>query len=408
MDMDYEDCFHIIYQDKQGNIFYSKMGNDSISTVPVLNSKQASSYNKHLFLVHSKNAMHFFYTLQHNNSTMLAHQILANGQAEVPKIIDYVMDNTCPYTVICDKSGSIYAFYQSSDGRYIQLGYKRYLQPQKLWGEFVPITKLKGIAEYPRAVVDSKGTIHLCYQCRFEKYNNLIYQQKVPDRNMWTNEFTVHSSSHSFADFSVVCTGSDITVYWVRDDIIYCSSSGDYGITWSKPARYPFSAGRQMVCVYYKTNSPYEADRIISSCVPGSFINGFRLAFYKTSEDAGGKSMSAEELRKMIVESLQMLKTSVEELKEADTALKGNITDLYSAQQNINREITKCNVRLSNMENEIGRAMAAYKNFDYNQLKERFVSELDLKSLFHQYEMELQEIKREISDLKEEMAQKKS
>lgn len=354
MDMDVEDRFHILHQDKQGNIHYTKMDAAGTGTVPVLNSKQASPYNKYLFLIPAGNTTHFFYMLVHNNQTFLSHQTFSDGKAEVPKIVDYVVDNACPYVVVQDKTGSIYAFYQSSDGQNIQLGYKKYLPQQKQWGEFNAITKHKGVAEYPRAIVDTKGTIHLCYQWRNEGQNDLVYLQKVPDKNMWTNESIINSGSYSMFNSSVVCTTKEIIVYWVRDNDIYCSTSGDYGVSWTRPAKFPFSSGRQLICIFYKTNSPFEIERIIPSCMPGNFTNGFKLAFYQTAEEASSKNMSSEDLRKMIVDSLQLLRVSIEELKEENAALKESISGLLAAQQNVDRELTKCTLRLGKLESELG------------------------------------------------------
>jgi len=124
--MDTEDRFHIMFQDNLGNIHYSLMDKDSIKTIPVLNSKMPTAYDKHLFLIPLRNNIHFFYVLRQESSPIFAYQNLNEDKISNPKVIDYVLENICPCSVITDGNHSIYAFYQSSDGKYQQLGYKKY------------------------------------------------------------------------------------------------------------------------------------------------------------------------------------------------------------------------------------------------------------------------------------------
>lgn len=390
IDIDAEDRFHILFQDKQGNIFYCRIDNENVKTIPVLNSKSVSSYDKHLYLIPYKNTVHFFYILYHNDTIILAHQLLSEEKVNTPKVIDYVMNGKCPYAVTYDKSDNIYVVYQAPDGKFAQLGYKKYTQAQKNWGDFIPITKYSGMNELPRVICDSNNTIHICYQRNSEKQYELIYQQKVVDKNIWSNEHIIFSSSYSFNEASIVYSNDNIVVYWVRDDIIYYSSSGDYGITWTKPARYAFIAGKQLLCVYYKPVNPYETEKIVPSNLPGSFINGLKLAFYQNPAESSNKNLSADDLKNMIVDSLKMLRGNVEELKESDSSIRDKVSNLYSMHQGMNKEFIKYSVKLNSIEEEI------------NQIKQA-LSRLEKRS----YESEIQDLKKEISALKHEVADRK-
>ncbi|MCX7923707.1 MAG: FHA domain-containing protein [Clostridia bacterium] len=359
VDVDYEDCFHILFQDKQGNVFYSFLSSSGIKTVPVLNSKSPSAYNKHLFLVPFKNYAQIFFVVEHNNSMILAQQTLINGLISTPKVIDYVIGNKHPYTVASDKSGNIYVFYQSSDGKNLQIGYKKFISAQKYWGEFTPITRFPVSSEFPRAITDSKDVMHICYHRRMGKQYELIYQQKIPDKNLWSNESIIHTSSFPFTSFSVLYCNQNIIVFWIREDIVYYSSSSDNGSTWSRPSRYSFTSGKQLVCLRYKTNSPYEAGKIASSDVPGNFINGFNLAFYRPQSD-DYDNISAEDLKTMIVDSLKLLKGSIEELKESYSGIKDSISNLSLAHQSLEREMVKHSVKMSMLESEISNIKQMY------------------------------------------------
>jgi hypothetical protein len=349
VDMDQEDNFHILFQDNQGNIQYSYLSEDSLRTVPVLNSKTPTAYNKHFYIVPFRNNVHFFYTLQHDNSILLACQILSDGKAGSPKVVDYVTDSRFPCSVICDKSSNIYAFYQSSDGKNLQIGFKKYNLAQMLWSDFIPVTKYDGNCEYPRTVMDASGILHLCYQRHSAKLYEMVYLQKVPDKNLWTNEVVVHSSIHPFDNSSILWINDSIIVYWVRDDMVFYNAGAQSGTSWSKPLKLNFQAGRQLVCLHYKSNTVYEATRIVVHNIPGSFVGGLRLAFHQHLQE-NRDSLSGEDLRSLILDTLKLLKANIEELKEGESNIKEELSRLISRYDDLERDQIKSAVRLDFLE----------------------------------------------------------
>ena len=353
MDMDAADRFHILFQDSQGNIFYSLLDSENMKTTPVLSSKSVSSYNKHLNLIPLKNTVHFFYILRHNNAIILAHQTFKDNAVGMPKVIDYAAETALPFSTAVDRSGGIYAFYHSSDGKYFQLGYKKYVPAQGVWGEFIPVTRHKGNIECTRVIVDGKNIMHACYQRTSENLYQLVYQQKIADKNLWTDEAVIHTSSYPFIDSSVLCVENGIIVYWVRDEVIYYSSSPDNGVTWSKPARYQFTAGRQLMCISYKSNLPQEVEKLFSVCIPGTFAGGLKTAFYQGTSEDSVRSLSADEFKNMILDGLKQINISIEELKDADSNIYKEVSSLSESQQKLEKEITKCSVRLELRENEL-------------------------------------------------------
>lgn len=351
-DIDYEDNFHIFFQDKQGNIYYSLYNNENIKTTPVLSSKSLSPYDKHLQLVPYRNNIHMFFVIEYNGKLLLSNQILSDGRVNAPKAIDYLAGSSSTYTLTYDRTGNIYAFYQSSDGKYLQMGYKKYSLAQKFWSEFIPVTKNSCDSEYPRVIIDNKNIIHMCYQRRTDRQHELVYLQKIPDKNIWSGETVLHSSNYPFNEASVLHIDESTIAYWVRDDNIYHSTSEDGGSTWSKPARYNFPGGRQLLCISYKTNSPYEIDKLAVKELPGNFINGFKLAFYQDWSNPA-ENISADDLRTMIVDGMKLLRGNVEELRDSISEIQEKISGINASYQDLEREITKYSLKMNLLENEL-------------------------------------------------------
>jgi len=277
--------------------------------------------------------------------------VLDGDKVLTPRVIDYVTESECPYSVILDKSNNLFVFYQSSDGKHLQLGCKKYNSAQDFWSDFTAISRFDGDSEYPRTVMDKDGIIHICYQRCVQKQYELIYQQKIPDRNIWTSECVIHTSAYPFKDSSILCLEGNIIVYWVRDDTIYYSSSKDSGNSWSRPARYNFPAGRQLMCIQYKSNMPYDSAKISTKEIPGAFINGIKFAFFDQALETS--RLSSNDLKDMIVDRINLLRGSVEELEENDKALARDISKIEMELNKLEKEFVKYSVKLDLLQNQL-------------------------------------------------------
>jgi len=362
VDMDSDDVFHILFQDSKGNIFYSRLSSQGTETKPILNSKVPTQYNKHLFLIPLRDDIHTFYVLYHNENMILAHQIIGNGSMGTPRVVDYVADKDHPYSIICDNAGNIDVVYQSSDGRHLQLGYKRYSREKKAWSEFTPITKFNGTCEFPQLISDSSGMIHMSFQRCSNRQYELVYMHRMPGKTTWSDSMVVHSSSYPFINSSIVNVDGKLSIFWIRDETTYYSYSVDAGSTWSKPARYNFPTGKQLFCMSYKSNASHEAGKIQAPCVSGSYVGGLMIAFYPDVLSASSASISADELRSMLLDSLKYLKSSVQELKQAETNTCDVLSKLTSSQQETEKELVKNSVKLNILENEINKLKEQINN----------------------------------------------
>ncbi len=367
-DMDSEDCFHILSQSREGNIIYFFLKNLDIKTFTILTSRTSYTYNKHLFLVPLKNAVHLFYVLKHDSSLIFAHQLFTNNVAGYPKVIDYITGDPLPHCIVFDKWENIYAFYRSTDGKYLQLGYKKYLSDRKIWGEFIPVTSLDSHCEYAKVICDTSNVIHMCCQSRPNKQYELVYKQKTPDKNIWSRESVLCTSPHSFDNLSILQVHEKLIIYWVHNDIIYYCLSENSGSIWSKASRYNFPTGRHLMCITYKSNLFSDSDSIIAPYIPGNFINGFKLAFYQHNSPAP-KNEAADSLKSLVGDELKVLKENFEGLKKAVQNNSEDSLKLISSQENIEKEIIKLSLRLNLIENELNQLRQIESRLDSLRLE---------------------------------------
>lgn len=416
-DIDREDKIHIVFQDYHGNIFYSSIFDNKIDSTPILNSKSQSSYDKHLHLMPLKNSIHFFYVLRHNNASILSHQTIINGKVSTPRAIDYVTADDHPFSVVCDTAENIFVFYQVSDGRIQQLGYKRYTASSQNWNEITQVTSARGDCEFPKVITDSNNIIHLCYQKRVDRKFQLVYIQKIPDKNIWTNEAVVHTSELSFNNMSLVNINGRLYVYWVREYSIYFCALNENSPEWTKPAKYNFVSSKQLMCMVYRTNSLGEYGKIYSTDIPGAFINGLKLGFYQEAAESSNE-FSASDLKNFLVGEIKLLRNTIDEIKEMCEKLQDEVFTLKTANQNFERELTKASLEIKMYENDFKQAKSLnstlkghidliedlksrsseHEQIDISELKSQIANELLSESSSLK---DIQYIKEEIQNLKQ-------
>jgi len=112
----------------------------------------------------------------------------------------------------------------------------------------------------------------------------------------------------------------------------------------------------------YKSNASHEAGKIQAPCVSGSYVGGLMIAFYPDVLSASSASISADELRSMLLDSLKYLKSSVQELKQAETNTCDVLSKLTSSQQETEKELVKNSVKLNILENEINKLKEQINN----------------------------------------------
>ena len=359
-DIDSADNIHLLFQDLKGNIYISVLNNSSMKTIPILSSKSPNAYNKFLSLIPLKNTTHLFYVIKHNENNILTHHTLTNETVSTPKALDYVSVNNMPYSVLYDGKGTIYIFYQSSNGVLSYLGYKKYSIDQGTWSEFITITNHSD-CEQPNALIDTKGIIHICYQRKSNNQYELIYQQKIPGKNICTPEIIIYRSVYPFENASICISNNNIVVFWVQDDIIYCSTSGNEGSTWAKPSKYAFNYSRQLFCMHYRSNNLLESSKFIANDVPGNYVNGFRLAFYPYNHVSTDNYLSSND-KNILFQNIQALKGNIDDFQDYRSEINDKIQRNINSIQDLSKELTKVQVRLSYLDNEINQIKSLIHN----------------------------------------------
>lgn len=338
VEIDEKDCFHLIYQDKKGNIIYCFMQqNETVKAMPVLTSKSHSVFNKHLSLIVANSSVHIFFIIEHNGIYMLSYQTITDGVPVAPKKVDNITVLPNPYTVVYDLNDDIYVFYHISDGKNNQIGYKKYSTVNKAWSEYSQITMFSSNSQNPKIVVDRNGIFHICYVRKQDKQFQLVYQQKIPDRNMWTSESILATSGTPISNFSILSVKSSLVIYYIKDDSLYSFISNDSGASFTRSSKNT-SLSRQHICVRYKSNSPYE--HVQANEIPATFVNGFKLMFTHDSVDLES-GLSTDEMRGIITTELKILKRQVADLKEAQNIIFNNIKALESSQHNMEHSLMK-------------------------------------------------------------------
>lgn len=375
--MDSKDVFHIIYQNSLGNIFYIYLDETSLTSFPMLNSRNPSPYNKYFDIIPLQNNLHCFYILWHDNKYLLTHQVISNKEIKNPQALGYVSKNNLPFTTFTTNTGDIYVFYQTAMSndlqqktQSLQVGYKKYSYLDQAWDDFVaiPVTSLK--FDYPSLIIDNSSLIHFSYQRVVADHYELVYRQKLIEGNNWSPEVIIHTSLNSFENSSIICIDDRIIIYWVINDVIYYCFSSDKGNSWSKSIKYNFSVGRQLSCISYSSNDLYEVNRILMNEVPGSLINGVKLAFYDDFLNIESPIAAKDDLKNVVTDSLKSLNSNIDDLIEANNSLKTDIKRLKLFNTNIVREIDKLSIKISYLENQV-----KYQN------KNAFVLDIDNDSL---------------------------
>ncbi|HHV60997.1 MAG TPA: hypothetical protein GXX49_12040 [Clostridiaceae bacterium] len=348
-ELDGKNQIHIVYQDLNGNINYLLHNGNTYTATSVLRSKMPSPYRKSISCIPGENGVNILFTVKHKDSLLLAHQFASLSNPGTPKTIDYVIDGEMPYSFTCSKNGEINVFYQVYDGKFLQLGTKKLNPSTGQWGEFTPITRYNGNCEYPKPLTDNSGTVHVCYQRQQDGQYEFVHQKKEPDKNIWSHETVIQTSGHSFRRAAPVILENNIIAFWIRGNAIHFSYSPIDSDSWSRPQKYSMDGNREIECAKYTTNMIYEQNKIISTEIPVVFSRGYKIAFWeeiKTPDDTTPSS----QLKSLIVDSLNALKNSVDDLKKSIALLDERILNLESEKDYIKRELVKLALSLKDME----------------------------------------------------------
>lgn len=356
-DMDNNDSFHIIFQNLNGDIFYTLLNPRSTKTIQILKPKIPSSYNKHLRLIPLKDSIHFFYILHYKNSLILSHQILKNGSLSNPQILASSSSNISPYSVFVDSLGNISLYYCFFDGKFSQLGYKIYSPFESMWTKFSQVTNSNSNISLLDAIIDDNNITHVLYSEK--SLNNYYYTNSTP------STFKCPITNAIYAN--LVILKNNLLIFWIHQTKIYFIQSQNNGISWSSPQEYRLNG--EIFCVKFKSNNT--KDFVLSNNIPASFLNGYTLASFNQLlfDQNNINSISTNDFKTIVLDSINLLKNKLESLQTDIFQLKSlyqNLDTKYSTLQK-NYVLNKRSTPIPKMLN----AETEYKNF-VDELKKSY------------------------------------
>ena len=375
-DIDKKDNFHILFQDLNGNIFYTFINANNRKTIQILKSKTTSCYNKYLRLVPLSDSIHFFYVLQHKNSSILSHQILKNATLSSPQILASSTRNIYPYSVFSNSLENISLFYNFFDGEYFQLGYKTYSPFEGLWKKFSQITSSNSNIYLGDAFIDSNNISHVVYQEKTSNNTHKLYYISIPNNNFKKN--FIHEQQHQFSNINLVYIKNSLIVFWVDNNNIYFTKSNDNISEWAKVAKY--LPDNEIFSVKFKSNLSKDNSFFVSNSIPATFYNGYTLSSFGdiSLNYINSNSISTNEFKTIVLDSINLLKAKIEALDYSVLQLKSLHKTLDDKYINLKNVVNKMNQKSTisprnSATPKLIDTQSEYKNF-YNELIKKYHS----------------------------------
>jgi hypothetical protein len=362
--IDPKDNLHILCQDAFGNILHMTSKNGLWNSTPVLNSRNPSRYDKHLYITHAGDNTYFLYCLAHEGKRLLSYQYRnAQGVLSKPKVIDYLPDGGKPFQVIKDSKQQLHLFYRFVDNRHSQLGYRTYNPLNGQLGEFYPITEYTGESEVLAAVSDEDLNLHVCWQRKSAQKHELLYSRKQKNSEAWDTQTLLQASDKPFDTFSLLISDNRITACRLMENSVSYSTSRDSGSTWSGWEEQPFSGGTPYM-VHYLTNIPEGDSYAFYDTIPVRVSgDGFRLAFLDKPE-TGENITDADELRFLITNTMKELSANYHTLSRAVKEMNYTVENITAQQNRIELSMERYDTKMELME-----ALLAKFTADLDSLK---------------------------------------
>ena len=282
--LDKNDVVHILYQDYNGELTYTYYCNSSWNTVPVAIGRNPAHKIKNLCLTGSDNYIFAFYTIEYTDISYLYFQIgTIKGNLLEPHVID-VIDTTVPcFCPAIDKYGNASVFYLQKNNRVTVPGFRTYDLESSQWGYFMQYPSIEtgdkpGILSY---CFDTHNNMHLLFNRSIASGNELHHTVRSEDQVLWQQEIGLSSSPLPFKNAALVIQDSLLVAYWSEDGNIHYCTSRDYGITWMNQEAYTDLKGKHVYCMSYSSNHAAEEPYVSGLCIPGNYVGGFSLAFYR-------------------------------------------------------------------------------------------------------------------------------
>lgn len=273
--LDSEDFLHFAFQSGDGSIMYGHGKHGHMEIKPILNSRDATPWPKHINLLISGDAVLIFYKIRYSGRHLISVQTVKEGVVSKPLAIDYSDGSSPNYSVFPDNNGKCHIVYTIAGSARMHLLYREMKEDFSLFNAPKTVYSTDGSIYFPTAAVDPDNKIHLLFQVHYDDFHEILYKNLSSVKPVQT----LHKSEPP-PGFSGLLQKSGILYFFrTSNSDILTRSSRDGGKSWSEEAPLDFSKGRELTCFIYKTNFKKEKEHFFSIEVPGNFSHGYQLAF---------------------------------------------------------------------------------------------------------------------------------
>lgn len=285
---DFNDSFHIIYQNTSGSIIYSIFDTSNLKIYEMLKSRTNEVYERYFKTVHCGNLIHFFYVLKKDDIYSIIHQQLQNSEFSMPKILGTISTSPINYQVIADSIGNLHLFYLSSEN----IIYKKFIMETNNWQDLPNVDCGGKVINNLSCCINKNSSIFIAYQrVEADKSISLIIKH-LKNRERSFDEYNLHkyNQAHKYIEISPIL-----------DDLIFCYfDASNYYISYIEKFKFIWDQAKKVALsnlkiAQYTSYYPYENISIAST--PFSNLNGLSLPLInKLNLEAIHKKMLDEEI----------------------------------------------------------------------------------------------------------------
>ncbi len=352
--VDNEDIFHLICQDKNGDIIYLIYRDNKWLKYVILKSKTNKSYRKYFKILSINNQINLLYIIDYKEEKLLVHQIL-NGETQPPNVVGLISEASLPFCSTFDASGNIYVYYKSKATEN-NTGYSKYSAIKKEWQIFIPIDNFPLSSQLPYVIIDKNNMLHLAYVKKTDNNSNIVYRSLSTEHT--ENESIVNEKIVSTIQYDnvlpvILITGNKIWILWSRAYNVFSCSSHDDGNTWSMPSQFMTVRNGSVDLFGYRTMVAEEISSIFVDLSYG-YQNGNNINLYILPS-------YVEQLKRLSAERKNQKTLNVDKnIVVNNDIIENKIID-ENTSYSINIDITKLKIEITSLKEAI---ISLNKKFD--------------------------------------------
>jgi hypothetical protein len=168
---DSNENIYILCQDNKNYFYLYWYDGEKWQNKCMLESSATEVYNKNFTLLNVNDWLNAFYTVKHQNDTLIVHHIIYSESE--PEIIER-NDNFKCYFSACDSYGDIYCFFVRDK----ELGYKKYSWKDKNWSNYKGIFKFNEEVHNICVAFDKNNNYHITCCIGEEGKYKVVYLNK--------------------------------------------------------------------------------------------------------------------------------------------------------------------------------------------------------------------------------------